>query len=242
MLKIKRKKLAKELIITLLIIIAGFFLIKYYPQWKIVFTDPQKVRAVIESAGAWGPIVLVLLHMIQNVFFFIPGPFISIVGGYTFGVFWGSVYNIIGTMTGSCILFFLARKLGREYAEKRAGKNRAAHFNKLFAKYEKVAIFYSRVMPIFSGPIVTMLASLTRISFKNFFVYSLLGFIPRIFIMNLYGDELTKGITLTIIILTIILILMLVVSIFQERIRNFFIEEERKLFSFIKRTEKAKKK
>ena len=66
----------------------------------------------IEQSGILAPILFVLFHLIRPLLL-LPVIFVCMVGGYLFGVFYGSIYSIVG-LTLMCIIFyFVAQKFPR---------------------------------------------------------------------------------------------------------------------------------
>ncbi len=84
--------------------------ILYGKQMIAVLTKPESVKAYVESKGAYGVGVYVLLHVLQVIIAVIPGEPIQIAGGYLFGTFFGSVLTFLGIMLGSLLAFGIARK------------------------------------------------------------------------------------------------------------------------------------
>ena len=54
-----------------------------------------------------------LLFAVLPAFFF-PVAVLAFAGGLLFGLLWGSVYTFIGAVINCALMFFLARRIGRE--------------------------------------------------------------------------------------------------------------------------------
>ena len=61
----------------------------------------------MEGLGAWGPLAIVVLEMIQALLAPIPGQAIEAVSGYLYGPWWGTLFPMIGMVLGSTITFLL---------------------------------------------------------------------------------------------------------------------------------------
>src|SRR4051794_41121074 len=64
--------------------------------------------------GAWSAICYPLLYACCNVLL-LPGGFLSIGGGFFFGLWWGFLIILVGNVGGAAISFFLSRWLGRKW-------------------------------------------------------------------------------------------------------------------------------
>ena len=61
------------------------------------------------------PFIFILIQIIQVVFHIIPGGVTTIVGFAVFGFWPGLIYNSVGIIIGSIILFALVQKYGRRF-------------------------------------------------------------------------------------------------------------------------------
>lgn len=142
-----------------------------------LFTDREKMEAFVGRMGILGPLLFVLIQIVQVVIPIIPGGISCAVGVVLFGAWYGLLYNYIGIVIGSFINFYLARRYGRcfvqafvkeETYEKYAGwLEKGKRFDRFFA----MAIFF----PCAPDDFLCLLAGLTRMSWKKFGTIILLG-------------------------------------------------------------------
>lgn len=149
------------------ILICIFF---YYALKAEIFTSEEKMKIFLEKGGVFAPIIFVLIQIVQVVIPLIPGGISQGVGVLVFGPLWGFVYNYIGIVIGSIIVFFIARKYGmslikrmfkKELIDKYIGwLNKGKKFEKFFA----LAIFF----PIAPDDFLCYLAGVTKMSTKTY--------------------------------------------------------------------------
>ena len=149
------------------ILICIFF---YYALKAEIFTSEEKMKIFLEKGGVFAPIIFVLIQIVQVVIPLIPGGISQGVGVLIFGPLWGFVYNYIGIVIGSIIVFFIARKYGmslikrmfkKELIDKYIGwLNKGKKFEKFFA----LAIFF----PIAPDDFLCYLAGVTKMSTKTY--------------------------------------------------------------------------
>ena len=135
-----------------------------------ILTDRSQLEALVSKSGIYGPLLFVLIQIVQVVIPIIPGGVTCAVGVVLFGAWEGLLYNYIGIVIGSFINFYLARRYGKcfvqalvkeETYEKYSGwLERGKKFDKFFA----LAIFF----PCAPDDFLCMLAGLTRMSWKKF--------------------------------------------------------------------------
>jgi uncharacterized membrane protein YdjX (TVP38/TMEM64 family) len=63
------------------------------------------IMAIVQTGGLFAPLLFILVHLLRPLFF-LPVVFICVSGGILFGVFYGTVYSIIG-ITLSSIIFYV---------------------------------------------------------------------------------------------------------------------------------------
>ncbi|EAG2936518.1 TVP38/TMEM64 family protein, partial [Listeria monocytogenes] len=80
-----------------------------------VFKDINALRGLVGNSVILGPIVFILLQILQVVIPIIPGGVSSAAGVLIFGPYLGFVYNYVGISIGSVIIFLLGRRYGKPF-------------------------------------------------------------------------------------------------------------------------------
>lgn len=142
-----------------------------------LFTSPEALEIFLQGLGKAAPFVFVIIQIIQTVIPIIPGALTCPAGAMIFGVGYGFLLNFIGIMIGSCANFFLARKYGRSLVKTLAGEktygkyigwlDQGARFDKLFT--------FGMFFPVSPADFLCLMAGLSSMSFKKFFVILALG-------------------------------------------------------------------
>lgn len=142
-----------------------------------VFKDINALRGLVGNSVILGPIIFMLLQILQVVIPIIPGGISSAAGVLIFGPYLGFVYNYVGISIGSVIIFLLGRRYGKPFilsmiSDKTYDKyigwlDNQSRFEKLFA----LAIF----LPVAPDDALCLMAGLTNISVKKFTLIILLA-------------------------------------------------------------------
>jgi uncharacterized membrane protein YdjX (TVP38/TMEM64 family) len=102
------------------------------------------------------------------------------------------------------------------------------HFDVYFKKKGKVALFISRAMPIlFPIDVVSFAAGLTSLSYKDYITISFLGFIPHVFMLTFFGDQLSYNLNPFLLIILAILGSGVLIYLFRHPIKILLIKEVR---------------
>lgn len=160
--------------------------------WPYVsrFFDAGEARRLVEDAGAWGPLVLIGMQVIQIVIAPIPGQITGLVGGYLFGPVLGVVYTTIGATIGFTLVFVLARKLGRPFVEKFVSPAHLQRFDHLAGRRGTLALFLIFLLPAFPDDVISFIAGLTPIPIRTLVLISLAGRLPGYVLLSVGGNGL----------------------------------------------------
>lgn len=163
-----------------------------------VFKDMNALRGLVGDNVILGPVIFILLQILQVVIPIIPGGISSAAGVLIFGPLMGFVYNYAGICIGSIIIFLLGRRYGKPFILSMVSDktyNRYAgwlenqsRFDKLFA----LAIF----LPVAPDDALCLMAGLTNISVKKFTAIILLAKPLSIFLYSMaliYGGSFLSG-------------------------------------------------
>jgi uncharacterized membrane protein YdjX (TVP38/TMEM64 family) len=153
--------------------------------WRPVYefvADQEQVRAWVEGLGAWGPIAIYLLEMIQALLAPIPGQAIEAVSGYLYGPWWGVLFPLLGMITGSLIVFLLARRFGRPLVIRLVGKQSMDRLDDLARRGGAPFFFLIWLLPFAPDDLACVAAGLTPMPTRQFLVLMTLGRLPGIFV------------------------------------------------------------
>ncbi|OJG74256.1 hypothetical protein RV12_GL002603 [Enterococcus quebecensis] len=163
-----------------------------------VFKDVDALRGLVGDSVILGPVLFMLIQIIQVVIPIIPGGISCAAGVLIFGPYAGFIYNYVGIAIGSVIIFLLGRQYGKPFilslvSDKTYNKyigwlDNEKRFERLFA----LAIF----LPIAPDDALCLMAGLTKMSLKKFTLIIILAKPVSIFLYSLaliYGGTFLNG-------------------------------------------------
>jgi uncharacterized membrane protein YdjX (TVP38/TMEM64 family) len=199
--RLKKVFTPKVIIILALIAVAVAAVIYFWgAQIAELFSDPDKMRQLVDSTGPFAPLVFVLLQTFQVVFAPIPGNVTGAVGGVIFG-WWGLPLTIIGSALGMIIVVALARRFGRQLLERFFKKDEIKKFDFLIDAKAELALFLIFLFPFFPDDLVGYLAGLTGVRFRTIILISIIARLPTQVVTNFFGGELFGGNTVVIVVM-----------------------------------------
>ncbi len=172
--------------------IAAIYLILWKGGYLGIIMDSKRLHAFINRAGAFGPLLIIALMAGAIVANPIPSAPIALAAGLAYGHTWGTIYVVIGSLTGALIAFTIARLVGHEILARWFGDRLKVG---LLGSQNTLTgiVFVSRLLPFISFDIVSYAAGLTEIRWWRFAAATFVGIIPASFLLAHFGSEMGTG-------------------------------------------------
>ncbi len=131
-----------------------------------------------QGLGAWGPIFVALFYIVACVFL-LPGSVLTLGAGFLFGVPIGLLSAWIGATLGACAAFLVGRTLARDWvARKVSGTQKFAAVDEAVGREGFKIVLLLRLSPIFPFNFLNYALGLTKVSFWQYALASLIGMLP----------------------------------------------------------------
>ena len=132
--------------------------------------SPEKLGAYIARCTPWSHLAYFGIQLASVVIAPIPSNITAAAGAYLFGL-WPSFLLTWGAVVlGSAIVFGLARLLGQKFACRFMGEKLSEKYLELIRRKRDVFLLLAFLFPFFPDDLLCILAGLTDISFKRFFL------------------------------------------------------------------------
>jgi uncharacterized membrane protein YdjX (TVP38/TMEM64 family) len=110
---------------------------------------------------------------------FLPGLLLTLAGGFTFGLVWGTIGVSIGSTGGAAAAFLLGRTLLRDAIERRVSQSpRFAAIDRAVGRHGAKIVLLVRLSPVFPFNLMNYAFGLTRIRFWPYVLASWIGMLP----------------------------------------------------------------
>ncbi|MDQ6622523.1 MAG: VTT domain-containing protein [Verrucomicrobiota bacterium] len=146
-----------------------------------------EIQQRVMHMGVWSAIWYPLLYACCNVLL-LPGGFLSVGGGFFFGLWWGFFIVLVGNVAGAAISFFISRWIGRNWLRRKLRQN--ATLEALEPAVEREGwkiILLSQLHPLFPTSLLNYLYGLTSIRFRTCMLWVALGQAPGLFLYAYVG-------------------------------------------------------
>jgi uncharacterized membrane protein YdjX (TVP38/TMEM64 family) len=151
------------------------------------YLAPDRLRELLTEAGAWGPVVIVVLFTLLEPFG-TPGAFF-ILAAATLWPFWAAfAINWIGATGAGMFGFAFARYLGRDWVEGRM-PDRLRRWDERLSERGLPIVIAFRLM-FFLNPASHWALGLSRVSMPTAVLGTVIGLAPGVAVLTYFGAEI----------------------------------------------------
>lgn len=147
---------------------------------------PAWVDAEVRGHGVAGELLFVCVAgMLTAVG--VPRQLVSFLGGYAFGLVFGTVLAVVATLIGCAASFYCARLLGRAYFGRRFS-GRVRRLDDFIRAHPLGMTLLIRLSPVGNNLTTNLLAGVTSVRPSLFFAGSAVGYVPQTMAFALGGS------------------------------------------------------
>ncbi|ABO50130.1 conserved hypothetical protein [Desulforamulus reducens MI-1] len=215
--------------VTFMIVAASLIVVLFYvldihtlPIWQSHhFNNPENLAEYIRSFGAMTVVISLSLMVLQTLFTPLPLFLLAGANGFIFGVWYGILITLVGSILGATIAFYVARGFGRGMLSRYLKENYLAKVDEMSCREGPWMVFMARLIPVIPSSIISYLAGLSKMTFRGFFVATAIGKVPEIVIYTALGHSFSQAEGLATKV-TILLILVTIVAwpLISRKIKN----------------------
>ena len=153
---------------------------------------PAKIQSWLSGWGSWAAVGYIGLFTVLPAFFF-PVAVLALAGGVLFGLWWGSLYTFLGAVLNCCLMFWMARNLGRAQIEALIAKKLSPSWQEKIRSLEGrtgfLVLILLRLIPAVPYNLINYAFGLTAMPFRTYLAASAIGIIPGTLAFINIGDK-----------------------------------------------------
>lgn len=146
----------------------------------------------MSEAGA-GSAALLIGLLAADILLPVPSSLIMVLSGAAFGVVWGSVFSLIGSIGGEWLGFELVRRYGVAASRRIVGDEDLEQMRVIMARHGAAAVLVTRALPVVMET-MSVVAGLSTMSRGAFLMSSLLGTLP-VAVVYAYAGAISRDVS-----------------------------------------------
>lgn len=135
-----------------------------------------------------GPLVLVLIMVVQMFLFVVPNVFLMVVAIVSYGPVWGAIISFLGVFASSSLGFLIGRHFGPVVVHRIMSESAQKKTSQIIKDYGVPAIFITRISSL-SNDSLSMVAGLLKMSYRKYISATMGGITPLIVLLAIYGNN-----------------------------------------------------
>ncbi|AWW27250.1 TVP38/TMEM64 family protein [Acetobacterium carbinolicum] len=192
-----------------------------------IFSTLDTLQSFLLQFGIWTPLAFFLLQLLQIIIAPIPGGTIGLVGGALFGTIGGFLISAAGTITGSIIVFVLAKRFGRPFVVRFVSPELIEKYDHIKESKLNTVLFLIFLFPLFPDDMLCFIAGLSTMPLKTFILIVLLARTPSVFINTMIGAGIMDDSPTQFIIAVAIYAVLIAVLYFNRKRLDTFIKHSK---------------
>ena len=170
------KEKTKQILLwaSVLAALAVIVLVMYRTGFFAAMRTKDGLAQYISATAPWSHLVYFLIQLASVIVAPIPSNITAAVGAVLFGLWPSFLLTWAAVAAGSALVFLLARALGQKFADQFVSQKLSDKYLDVIRRKRDVFLALAFLFPFFPDDLLCILAGLTDISFRRFFILVLL--------------------------------------------------------------------
>lgn len=179
---------------VLAVLVGCYFLIPGFQQGVnkayhvITSENPEKVREWVKQFGLLGPVMLVVLMVVQMFLFVVPNILVMMVAITCYGPIWGSAISLAGVFASSSFGYMIGKYLGKATVSRFIGEKAQIRISTFIKDYGVPAIAITRLSSL-SNDALGFVTGMLKMNYTKYILATMCGITPLVVLLALYGKN-----------------------------------------------------
>lgn len=158
--------------------------------WSAITSGQEKkTQDWVAQFGFWGPVVIIMVMILQMFLIVIPTPILMVVAILAYGPVKGSIILLIAIFLASSIGYFIGRYFGPIIVEKIIGKKMEKKISSFINDYGFWTVIVVRLSPFLSNDAISFVGGILKMGYWKFIGATMTGITPLIFFIAYLGGD-----------------------------------------------------
>lgn len=150
--------------------------------------DEKRIRKWVSTFGFAGPIILILLMVVQMFLFVVPNVLVMIIAITSYGPVWGAIISLLGVFASSSVGYMIGRHLSPHIVHKLVSVKTEERIASFIKAYGVPAIAITRLSSL-SNDSLSIVVGILKMGYRKYILATLGGITPLIVLLAIYGGN-----------------------------------------------------
>jgi uncharacterized membrane protein YdjX (TVP38/TMEM64 family) len=150
--------------------------------------DQQRIKEWVSQFGIAGPLILILLMVVQMFLFVVPNVLVMMVAITGYGPIWGSVISLLGVFASSSFGYMIGRFLGPRTVDKFVSVKTREKISDFIREYGVPAIAITRLSSL-SNDSLSFVTGILKMKYHRYILATMGGITPLVVLLAIYGNN-----------------------------------------------------
>lgn len=156
--------------------------------------DDGRIREWVSQFGPLGPMMIILVMVVQMFTFIVPNILIMIIAIISYGPIWGGIIALTGVFCSSSVGYYIGTHLSPVTLQKFVKLDTQKKISSFIREYGMAAIMITRLSS-FSNDALGFVAGILKMGYARFITSTMVGITPLVVLLAIYGhnDKIEKA-------------------------------------------------
>ncbi len=169
--------------------VAIYFKLYRFLSFNMLQQHYQFLQRWTNDHYALAALMFMVIYFIATAVSFPGAVFLTLTSGLLFGLFWGTLYVVVGATAGATLLFLIVRLSFGDWIARRA-QGWVLRMEQGFNKNAFNYLLFLRLVPLFPFWVVNIVPALLDMKARSYIFATFVGIIPGTFVYVLVGNGL----------------------------------------------------
>lgn len=158
--------------------------------WDVLTSNnEQRIGNWVGQFGLVGPLVIVIIMILQMFLFVVPTPFLMVVSVLAYGPVWGSLIILLAVFCASSVGYIIGSYLGSPVVNRIIGNKGEQKLESFIEDYGFWAVIVTRLSPFLSNDAISFVGGMLRMGYWRFIGATLIGITPLTALIAYLGEN-----------------------------------------------------
>lgn len=158
--------------------------------WEVLTSDnEQRIQKWVGQFGFVGPLVIVVIMILQMFLLVVPTPLLMVVSVLAYGPIWGGLIILLAVFCASSVGYMIGSYLGPPVVDRIIGHKGEKKIGSFIEDYGFWAVIVTRLSPFLSNDAISFVGGMLRMGYWRFIGATLIGITPLTALIAYLGEN-----------------------------------------------------